>query len=223
MDGVAALAREDPSLGICVVDAAAADLAGGYFVHDKVGQNGQPSGKTDDFATKLDRGLAGRVDVALHKYCYIDVSDRSDPTALFAHYRDTMARLRAAHPEVTFVHVTVPLTHVQSGPKVFVKRLIGRAPGGYLDNLRREEFNELMRREYRGREPLFDLAAVEATRPDGREERFSWKGQAGRALYPAYGSDGRHLNDQGRRRVAEELLVMLAALPARGAGAAGGR
>jgi hypothetical protein len=214
MEGVAALAREDPSLGIRVVDLAGAPaVAGGFFGHGKVGQNGQPAGKTDDFASKVDRDLAGRVDVALHKYCYIDIDDRSDASALFAHYRDTMAGLRRQHPEVTFVHVTAPLTHVQAGPKVLVKRLIGRAPGGYLDNLRREQFNELMRREFAGREPLFDLAAIEATRPDGSEERFAWKGQTGRALHPAYGSDGRHLNDEGRRRVAEELIVMLATLP----------
>lgn len=221
MEGVAALAREDPSLGLRVADLAdVPELPGGFFAHDKVGQNGQPAGKTDDFASKVDRGLAGRVDVALHKYCYIDIDDRSDPAALFAHYRDTMAALRRQHPEVTFVHVTAPLTHVQKGPKVLVKRLIGRAPGGYLDNLRREQFNELMRREYAGREPLFDLAAIEATRPDGTEERFSWKGQTGRALYTAYGSDGRHLNDAGRRHVAGELIVMLATLPASAGGAA---
>jgi len=219
MEGVAALARENPSLGLRVADLAVpAGGAGGFFGHGKVGQNGQPAGKTDDFAGKVDRDLAGRVDVALHKYCYIDINDRTDAAALFAHYRDTMAKLRGQHPDVTFVHVTAPLTHVQKGPKVLVKRLIGRPPGGYLDNLRREQFNELMRREYAGREPLFDLAAIEATRPDGGEERFSWKGQAGRALYPAYGSDGRHLNEQGRRRVAEELIVMLATLPTAAAG-----
>ena len=218
MEGVAALAHEDPSLGLRVADLAGVPApSGGFFAHDKVGQNGQPAGKTDDFASKVDGRLAGRVDVALHKYCYIDINDRSNPSALFAHYRDTMAALRRQHPEVTFVHVTAPLTHVQKGPKVLVKRLIGRPPGGYLDNLRREQFNELMRREYAGREPLFDLAAVEATRPDGSEERFSWKGRTGRALYPAYGSDGRHLNDRGRRHVAAQLIVMLATLP----GAAG--
>lgn len=222
MEGVKALAREHPSLGLRVADLAEAGPgAPGVFVHDKVGQNGQPAGKTDDFAARLDRVLAGRVDVALHKYCYIDINDRTDVAALFAHYRRTMAALRERHPGVTFVHVTAPLTHVQKGPKVLVKKAIGRAPGGYLENLRREAFNDLMRREYLGREPLFDLAAVEAVRPDGSEERFSWRGQLARALYPPYGSDGRHLNDQGRRRVAEELIVMLATLPGpAGAGSA---
>lgn len=214
MDGVASLVREDPSLGLRVVEAdSIPSLQGGYFAHGAIGQNGQPVGKTDDFARRVENGLHERVDVAFHKYCYVDIDTRSDWEQVFAHYRDSMARLAAAYPEVTFVHVTVPVTHVQTGPKALVKKLIGRAPGGYLDNLRREQFNERMRREYSGREPLFDLAAIEATSPDGRQEVFSFDGMTGRALHVPYGSDGRHLNEHGRRRVAEELLVMLASLP----------
>jgi len=216
MAGIADLVRDDPRLALKVVDVAAGDLpAGGFFAHGKVGENGQPAGKTDDFAGRMEQGLAWHVDVAFHKYCYIDINNGTDAGSLFAHYRETMARLRSAHPSVTFVHVTVPLTYVQSGPKVVVKKLIGRAPGGYAENLRREEFNDLMRREYRGREPVFDLAAVESTRPEGGQEMFEFKGARGRALYVPYGSDGRHLNETGRRRVAEELLVFLAGIVGR--------
>lgn len=224
MDGVAALVREDPSLGLRVVEAdSIPSLQGGYFSHGAIGQNGQPAGKTDDFVRRIENGLHERVDVAFHKYCYIDIDSRSDWEPIFEHYRDSMARLAAAYPHVTFVHVTVPVTHVQTGPKALVKKLIGRAPGGYLDNIRREQFNERMRREYAGEEPLFDLAAIEATSPEGRQEIFSFDGTTGRALYAPYGRDGRHLNELGRRRVAEELLVMLASLPRPGVRRAGGQ
>jgi len=216
MAGVEDLLREDPGLGLRVVEVGNAGLpSGSFFAHGKIGQNGQPAGKTDDFARRLSAGLASAVDIAFHKYCYIDISERTDVAALFRHYRETMAGVRTAHPAVTLVHVTVPLTHVQYGPKAIVKKLMGRAPGGYGDNLRREQFNDLMRREYGGREPLFDLAAVESTRPDGSRESFTFKGAVGRALFPAYGSDGRHLNDAGRKRVAEELLAFLAGLAER--------
>ncbi len=97
------------------------------------------------------------------------------------------------------------------------RRALGKAPGGYADNIRREQFNELMRREYTGREPIFDLAAVESTAPDGARQTFEFQGQRGLALFPPYASDGRHLGEAGRRRVAEELLVLLASLGAEGA------
>jgi len=213
MAGVSDVVRDDPRLALRVLELAPGEMpAGGFFAHAKVGQNGQPAGKTDDFADRMDKGLAAKVDIAFHKYCYIDVNDKTDANALFAHYKATMGRLRSAHPAVRFVHVTVPLTHVQSGPKALVKKVIRRAPGGYADNVRREQFNDLMRREYKGREPLFDLAAVESTRPEGGQELFTFKGSSGRALFPPYGSDGRHLNEMGRRRVAEELVVFLAGL-----------
>ncbi len=190
--------------------------SGGFLAHDKVGTNGAPSSKTDEFARQVAEHQGSRVDVAFHKYCYIDFSVGSDAGRIFAYYRDAMARLRAQYPAVVFVHVTAPITVVQTGPKAVIKRMLGRAPGGYADNIRREEFNALMRRQYVGREPLFDLAAIESADMEGRQQRFEFNGQAGLALFPPYASDGRHLGEVGRRRVAEELLVMLASLPSGG-------
>jgi len=115
---------------------------------------------------------------------------------------------------VVFVHVTTPLVRVQGGPVASLKKLLGRAPGRYPSNFRRERFNELMRREYAAREPLYDLAAVESTRPDGSRETITLGGQKAFALYPGYTADGSHLNEAGRRRAGEELLVVLARLAA---------
>jgi len=75
-----------------------------------------------------------------------------------------------------------------------------------------ERFNDFMRRAYAGREPLFDLAALESTRPDGTRESIHFRGSSSYALVPAYSSDGSHLNETGRRWVAESLLVFLARL-----------
>jgi hypothetical protein len=154
------------------------------------------------------------VDVAFHKYCYADILEATDVPAVFDHYQRTMARLRADCPEVVFVHVTVPLVRVQSGPRAWIKRLLGRAPGRYAGDLARERFNQLMRGTYAGREPLYDLAAVESTGPDGRREVIRAGGRSGYALVPAYTADGSHLNETGRRRAAEALLTVLACLPA---------
>ena len=214
MDGVADVIAAEPRLGLRVVAAEAAPETGGVFLHGAVGRNEDPAAKTDDFAARLDGPLAGRVDVAFHKYCYVDVTAATDVPALFERYRQTMARLAAAHPGVVFVHVTTPLVTVPAGGAATLKRLLGRVPGRAADNLARERFNELMRKEYAGREPVFDLAAVESTRPDGTREVSDAGGQTACALVPGYASDGSHLNETGRRRVAEELLVFLARLPA---------
>lgn len=211
MQGVSDLVAADPKLGLRVLTAAPAD-SGGAFVHGMIGRNGEPALKTDDFARIVAAGEAGPVQIAIHKYCYADIIDTTDAEAVFRHYREAMQRLRAERPGVTFVHVTSPVVRVQSGPRATLKRLMGQAPGRYASNFKREVFNELMRKEYGGREPLFDLAAAESTRPDGTREVITLGGKKAYALYPGYTDDGSHLNEAGRRRVAEELLVMLSRL-----------
>jgi len=211
MEGAAELAASDPRLGLRVVEGEPGEP--GTLAHGSVGRNGEPGLKTDDFAARLEQGAAGRVDLAMHKYCYADIVDTTDVKRVFAHYRDTMERLRAEFPRVTFVHVTTPLVRVQSGPRAILKKLLGRAPLRYAANFRREDFNALMRAEYGGREPLFDLAELESTRPDGSRETIELHGRRAYALYPGYTSDGSHLNAAGRRRAAEALLALLAGLP----------
>ena len=215
MEGVRDLVRAEPRLGLRIAEGAdALDGGAGVFAHGRIGRNGDPGLKTDEFARLIAGPLRGKVDVAFHKYCYADLLETTDVPAVFDHYQKTMARLRAECPEVVFVHVTTPLVRVQSGPRALIKRLLGRSPGRYGGNFARERFNDLMRKTYAGREPLYDLAAVESTRPDGRREVIRSGGRSGYALVPAYTEDGSHLNETGRRRAAEELLAVLAWLPA---------
>ena len=93
------------------------------------------------------------------------------------------------------------------------RKLTVKIPAERVESRVRERFNELMRTTYADREPVFDLAAVESTRPDGSREVLDVGGSRAYALVSAYASDGSHLNEAGRRRVAEELLVFLARLP----------
>jgi lysophospholipase L1-like esterase len=177
-----------------------------------VGKNGDPKLKTDAFAALITEGLGDRVDIAFHKYCFADIYADTDIHEVFRHYKEVMARLQREYPRVTFVHVTTPLVVVQAGPKAVIKKLLGRMPDHYADNMRREEYNDLMRQEFRGKEPLFDLAAIESTRPDGTREIIEFRGSRSFALFPGYSDDGAHLDDTGRRRVAGALLVALAEL-----------
>lgn len=173
-------------------------------------ENGQPLLKLRNFEREVD-ARAGSIDVAMLKFCYADIGGHTDVAALFEQYRATLGRLERRHPEIAFVHVTVPLTREQAGLKAIAKRLIGRRPSGTVENVRREEYNALLRSAYLGREPFFDLADVESHTPQGRAVTVTWKGRRAPALAPEYTEDGGHLNAEGSVRAARELVAVLAA------------
>ena len=143
---------------------------GGFIAHQFIGENTKPLLKIEDFNRTMRDGMARQVDVALMKLCSLDITSSTDVDALFARYRDTMAALERDFPDVTSIHVTVPLTiepNVLSRLKTLVKKLLGRSDQfGQADNVARERLNALIRREYGGHH-LFDLAAIESTKPDG--------------------------------------------------------
>lgn len=180
------------------------------LIHSYVGTNELPHSKNDAFVNAVGDKLRNNVDVAFFKYCYVDINSSSDAVGLFQTYRRTMDELKRRNPKVTFIHITAPLTTTQVGWKATVKKLLGRAPGGYPDNARRAEFNDLMRKEYAGKEPLFDLAMLEATRRDGTLSTYEYDGRRYMSLAPEYSDDGGHLNATGRKYIAENLLLFLA-------------
>src|SRR5690349_617138 len=209
LDGVAILSRQAGVPLRIVETPSAAHLAPGTLGHFFVPENGQPLHKLANFGKALGSGSA--VDIALVKFCYVDIDATTDAAALFARYQQTIAELQARNPQTTFVHVTLPLTTAQTGPKALAKRLLGRAPYGTIENVRREQYNALMRRAYAGREPLFDLARLESHAPDGALVTVSWDGSVAPAMASAYTDDGGHLNQRGRDLAARELIRVLAA------------
>ena len=214
VDGVRDILAARPDIGFAVSDLPnLAQLAEPGLYHARIGRNGDPGAKTDHFARLVDEGLTA--DIALHKYCYVDFDEHTDVAAVFEHYRATMRRLAEEHPEVTFVHVTVPLTEVRMGPRDWLDKLLGRTPGEYAAAMVRARFNDMLRREYDGRAPLFDLASIESTRTDGARETFSYKDRTYEALAPEYSADGAHLSERGRAAAGAQLLALLADLAAR--------
>ena len=204
------------SVGVNLLDGMA-QLAANEGVPLSVGdafiaENGDPLRKLRSFEEAMAQRPAP-VEVALMKFCYVDFTPETDAKALFARYRATLDRLRSKYPGTTFVHVTAPLADVQGGAKGLLKRLLGRAPYGAVENLRREQYNALLRAAYRGREPIFDLARVESIAPDGRAVTAQWNGSVVPVLAPAFTDDGGHLNAPGRLRAARELVSVLAGLP----------
>lgn len=185
-------------------------LPDAFLLHMPVGKNSEPKTKCDDFKRIVDQDLAGKIDYALLKFCYIDIGEDTDVEALFAYYRSVLDGLKARHPDVTFIHVTAALRETPGGFGVWVREAMGKPNRAKLANIKRHEFNELLRGAYAG-DPIFDLAASESTYPDGRRESFTMNGRTYYSLIGAYTHDGGHLNELGRQHVAADFVRSIAA------------
>ena len=186
---------------------------GGFIAHQFIGEDVKPLLKLEDFDRTMRGGMGRQVDVALMKFCSVDITTSTDVDALFARYRDTMGALERDFPNVTFIHVTVPLTTepgLVTELKTRLKTLLGRRDGrGQPANVTRERLNALIRGEYAGRH-LFDLAAIESTKPDGTRVSGRYDTQGYFALYDGYASDQIHLNAVGSKIAATAFLDAIA-------------
>jgi hypothetical protein len=182
--------------------------------HFTIGKNGDPLSKIRDFAAAIDGGAAQGADIALMKLCYVDFNATTDARQVANAYIASLESLAQKHPDTNFVAVTVPLMAVQTGPKAWIKRLIGRQPNGYLDNVRRAEFNTQLRERYLASGRLFDIAKVE-TESTGKSCMTYVDGQEAEALCPEFTNDGGHLNERGQKLVATAFLNLISSLSAK--------
>jgi len=213
MAGVEDVLKENSRLMLSVVETCnPADFNRSLFAHSRVGKNHEPLSKIKGFATLMENGLGEKSDIAFFKFCNVDINSKTDVKALFNEYSKALASLKAKYPKAVFVHMTSPVRIVQTGIKVPLKKLLGKPIDGYDDNAKREEYNELMRKAYAVKEPLFDLAMIESTLPDGSRTTFTKEGREYAYLAPEYTKDGGHLNEKGRKIVGEQLLIFLASL-----------
>lgn len=211
--GIERLLASSPVQGFRLVESRdPASVEGPAFVHFLAGHNTDPASKNADFLAALDARPARDSGVAFLKYCYVDMRGDSDPAAIFAGYKATVAAARAKHPDLTIVHVTMPLATVEGSATALVKRVLGRTTTRDVAR-KRQQYNALLLREYAGREPVFDLAALESTRPGGERASFRHGGDTIFTLAPDYTDDGGHLNALGQQRMADRLLSFLATLP----------
>lgn len=210
ISGVPELFKGDGADGPTVVELTSdSDITpvrgGGTIMHAMVGQNRYPETKLDDFAKILRAGVGKQVDVAVLKFCYLDVDSNTDVPGLFDKYRSRMAQLAEEFPEVTFVYSTVPLRTEATDLKQWVREVIGRPN----DNAARERYNQLVRAEFASTGRLFDIAAMQSTGPDGNRAARSHKGVVHYAMADVYASDPGHLNPTGSVRAASEFLAVI--------------
>jgi hypothetical protein len=195
LDGIEAVA---PQLEVVPLDTA--PPTGGAFIEGRIGHNQHPATKDRAFLEAL-TGL-GAVDLALYKYCYVDVGPETDPVALFAEYTRTLD----AAP-VRTVPVTLPITATEPDLKRWLKGLAGRPTQAAL-NTGRMQFNEMIRERY-GESGIVDLARMESTREDGSRCLVELDGRQVECLAPEFTDDGAHLNERGRRVVAARFVEAL--------------
>lgn len=192
-----------------------ADFDGPIFGHAKVGKNLDPFLKIDDFKKIMESGIGSKVDIAFLKFCYLDITEKTDIDMLFDYYIKTFNYLRNKYPNTQFIHLTVPLTLSQStkGIKAKIKRLFKKRFWDEDDNIKRNLFNQKIITYFIKEKTVFDLAKYEATFPDGIVNIFDKLGIEYFSLVPAYTDDGSHLNNYGRKTIADRLLKLLSTLP----------
>lgn len=215
VDGMRRVLDSNPHIGLRIVTAEHPTLvAGPAFVEARIGRNREPSSKTRAFEAALDAGFGGEPGaIAMYKYCYVDVLPDTDPDRLFDAYAAGMDAVRQRYPGLTIVHFTIPLHEARDDLRERLKTFIGRPTQTRL-NLAREQFNQRMRARYGEQEPVFDLAAIESTRPDGSRAYTRHRGLAVDMLAPEYTYDGGHLNEDAQDHVAGLFLAFLARVAA---------
>lgn len=196
MDGISGIIREMPNIKLNIKETdEPADFTEPVFAHSKVGKNLNPISKCDNFRRIIENGVGNQVDIAFFKFCYVDINSDTDIQGIFKYYTDTMSILQTKYPRVKFIHFTVPLKVNPTGIKTGIKKLLGRSDDD--GNIKRNEFNQLLRNKYAKENTLFDLAYYES----GAKLYGS--------LLPEYSDDGGHLNDAGKKVIAKQLLLFL--------------
>lgn len=180
------------------------------FYHSRIGSNGGPISKIDNFYENVMNGGGETADVVFLKLCYVDINAETDVEAVFNHYVKVMTELAEKYPKLKIVHFTVPLIVNESTWKTKIKSAIKKSViWEYEGNKKRNQYNEMIKQYYDGKEPVFDIAKFESTRPDNTESTFEYGGKTYLELNDQYSSDGGHLNETGRKWIAAHLLSFL--------------
>jgi hypothetical protein len=212
IDGIRDLVKADPRIKLNIVKSAVPEtVSGPAFIESEIGENGHPEKKIQEFERIMGKGMGEQGGIAMHKYCYVDFDSSTNVRQLFEQYRKTVDALKAKYRSLTIIHITVPLTTVEPALKASIKRLLGRTTARDI-NVRRNQFNNLLLEEYKGIDPIFDLAEVESTNSDGSRSFFERDHRKIYTLSREYTADGGHLNELGRKKAAARLLVVLSHL-----------
>jgi hypothetical protein len=155
-----------------------------------VGENGAPLRKVSAFVDLVGgKKIGSKLDAAGFKFCYVDMRAAADLEPIESAYAAAIDDVRRQFPELRVFHVTTPLTTNE-----------------VAENRARLAFGEWLKRRYASSAVVFDLAAVESTRPDGL--RCEVTGIP--VLCDEYKEDSGHLGAKGSARAAGAFLYAIA-------------
>ncbi len=179
------------------------------ITEEKIGQNGAPLIKLEDFQQKCLLLKDQNLDIAIMKFCYIDFTSNTDLEPIKKRYIETFHNLEQAMSDCRFIHMTVPYTALRYGLRSGLRKLLGQPISLEQDNIIRNHFNDFLRTQY-PEQQIFDLGKLESTTPSGNEVGFSYKGKSYQSLFNQYTDDWGHLNALGKRWVSAKLLDFFA-------------
>jgi hypothetical protein len=176
------------------------------LVEGPAGRRGDPARKIDEFEKFLRSNEGAKIDIAVLKLCYGDITRTTDADALIDRYAKAVDTLRRERPNIHLIHCTIPLKATDEGTRGRMKRLVGA--GSDASNAVRAKYNDAIRTRFPA-ETLFDIAAVESRRADGSTATVEYNGKRVQVLAGEYTDDGAHLNRLGQLIAAREFLVTL--------------
>jgi hypothetical protein len=211
LSGIKDLMDQYPYIKLGIVETTdSKDMGKGVLAHSRVGQNNDPRAKLDDFSKILNEGIGKKADIVALKFCYLDIDKKTDVSKLFEDYKLSIQKLKQKYPDLKIIHFTEPLTVSNTSWKTTLKKILGKKDfWEFDDNIRRNQYNEMLVKEYAGKEPIFDIARIESTKQDEARQSFELNGETYYSLSPEYTKDGGHLNEVGRKIVAENFLLLL--------------
>jgi lysophospholipase L1-like esterase len=102
LDGVKQIAA-DAGVPIAIIETREPPQSTGGIFHFKVGENGAPARKLEDFAKTLNSQDFSHADVALVKLCYIDFEEQTEAGRLANQYLEILESLRGKYPNTRFL------------------------------------------------------------------------------------------------------------------------
>ncbi len=212
--GLSEILNENPEIKLNIVESTEFNgMESGNFFHGKIGHNTRPLSKIESFSEVMNANEGKTPNIALLKFCYVDLLSQSDPVELFEAYTTAIETLRQRMPEIVFIHVTIPIESLPRGAMNIIKgsvKNVLRRPGVDERNLVRHRYNEMLRSAYEGKEPIFDIARLESTNPQGCTVFRAVGSEKVPFMDARFTADGGHLNKLARKRIAEQLLIVLA-------------
>jgi hypothetical protein len=208
LEGISDIQQRDPrflKININQVSSTSSIDKKGIF-HKEIGNNGNAKLKCDTFRDILvNQNLGYKIDIAMFKLCYVDFNENISVEDIFNHYVKTIEEIRNKFPTLRIIHITTPLTLHFTGLKSWLRNIIK----GDIYNVKRNQYNNLLKERFKESDILFDLAKIESTYSDGGREYFKYKGNIIYSLIDQYTYDGGHLNHTGRTLAAKELLTVI--------------